>query len=304
MKDLAIILLLGAYLAFAFKAPVAWLSKRLYRRRMDRATVVLGALLAPYVLVTAPSIERNLDAYANDLLALAAYVYVPGALAIYRQRASKPKPKPLDLADALILLIVWLPQEFGWLPRATVEVVGEPVPVERLTGVVLLLMIFFVFRPQPYIGYTFEFKARDLKRALQACGVAVAAGALLGLVTGFFEWAPPRRTEVDTLLVQFVSIYLLAALPAELFFRGVFQNLLEKRSNGEKQAALIIAALLFGAAHLNEPPAPNYTYALLATVSGAAYGWVWMRTRKVTAAALTHALAVWVWAVFLGGPGR
>lgn len=301
MDTFALILLLAAYLAFAWKTAVAWLSRRFYRRRMNRAVMLLSALLVPYALVTLPTLERDRDAFANDLLAMAAYVFVPGALAIYRQRVTRPKPKPLDLADLLIILVIWLPLEFDWLPAASVAVAGESVPVEKLTGVVLLLLIFFVFRPLAQIGFNFEFTGRDVQRVGKAFLVFAAVSVPLGLVSGFLEWDPPSVINADELVLRFVGIYLLVGLPEELLFRGVIQNLLEKRPPQEKYAALIVAALIFGAAHLNNAPAPNYRYALLATMAGVAYGWVWMRTRKVTAAALTHTLVGWVWVVLLGG---
>jgi membrane protease YdiL (CAAX protease family) len=52
--------------------------------------------------------------------------------------------------------------------------------------------------------------------------------------------------------------------------------------------------VLFGLSHLPDP-----RYAVLATVAGAAYGWVYLRTGKITASGVTHALVDGVWAVFL-----
>jgi membrane protease YdiL (CAAX protease family) len=36
-------------------------------------------------------------------------------------------------------------------------------------------------------------------------------------------------------------------------------------------------------------------YVVMATLAGLAYGWVWMRTRKVTASAITHMLVNLIW---------
>jgi membrane protease YdiL (CAAX protease family) len=36
---------------------------------------------------------------------------------------------------------------------------------------------------------------------------------------------------------------------------------------------------------------------LMAALAGLAYGWVWRRTRKVTASALTHMLANLLWGI-------
>ena len=62
---------------------------------------------------------------------------------------------------------------------------------------------------------------------------------------------------------------------------------------------LLIAAPLFGLAHINNSTPgfsqPNWAYALMATLAGLAYGWVWVRTYKVTASALTHAAVNLAW---------
>jgi membrane protease YdiL (CAAX protease family) len=298
MDTLALIWLSAPYLAFASKAVVG-VVQRFYHRRADRGLILLGALLIPYALVASPTLGTNLDAFANGLLAMAAYVFIPGALAIYRQNTRKPRP--FDLADVLLILILWLPVEFDWLPPAAASVAGLGVPIGKMTGVVLALMIFLVIRPLSQVGYSFEFTLRDLRRAGWAALVFAAVGIPLGLIVGLLAWKPPPVLNADRMVLQLVGVYLLVALPEELLFRGVLQNLVEKRQPQKKRAALVIASVVFGAAHLDNPPAPNYPYALLATLAGLAYGWVWMRTRKITAAALTHTLIDWVWMAFFAG---
>ncbi|MEE9605147.1 MAG: CPBP family intramembrane glutamic endopeptidase [Candidatus Scalindua sp.] len=90
------------------------------------------------------------------------------------------------------------------------------------------------------------------------------------------------------------------ALIEEVLFRGIIQNLLTKRLWNER-LALLIASVIFGLSHLNNAKAgfsaPNWAYALMATLAGLAYGWVWARTRKVTASAVTHMLVNLIWGV-------
>lgn len=297
METLALLWLLVPYLGFASQS-VGDRVRRFFRRQVNHLVLMLGALLVPYLLMTAPGAQRNLSGFANGLLAMAAYVFVPGALAFYRQKAARPRP--LDLADALTIPMLWLPVEFGWLPAVSVRVAGLDVSLSQLTGVALTLLIFLVIRPLAQIGYTFMLTARDLRRA----GIAALAFAVvaipLGLLTGFIAWRPPAGVYLDVLIVRFVGVFFLVALPEELLFRGIIQNLIEKRY-AERNAALIVAAILFGAAHLNDALAPNYLYALLSVAAGVAYGWVWMHTRKITAAALAHTLVNWVWVVLFGG---
>lgn len=297
VETLVLLWLLGPYLALSLSTVVDAV-RRFYRRRMQHGVILLALLLGPFVLVNAPNARQNANAFANGLLALGAYALVPGTLAMYRQKTAKPRP--LDLADALVILIVWLPVEFGWLPAMNVTALGQSIPLGPLTSVVLVLLIFLVLRPLTQIGYTFALTRIDLRRAGAAALAFAAVAVPLGLLVGFLRWRPPTFINLELLIVRFVITFLLVGLPEELIYRGALQNLIEKRT-GEKRAALVIAAVIFGAAHLNNPPAPNYTYALLGTLAGVAYGWVWMRTRKITAAALTHTLVNWVWVWLLGG---
>ena len=59
--------------------------------------------------------------------------------------------------------------------------------------------------------------------------------------------------------------------------------------------SLVVASIVFGSAHLNNGTWPNMRYMLLATLAGLAYGWVWQRTRRISASALTHAAVDWIW---------
>src|SRR5262249_1750681 len=96
---------------------------------------------------------------------------------------------------------------------------------------------------------------------------------------------------------QFLGIFLFTAIPEELLFRGLIQNWLE-RVTGSRLVGLVIAAIVFGASHLNNgPPLPNYKYFFLASIAGFFYGIVWQTTRNLTASAVTHGLADTVWSV-------
>ncbi len=73
----------------------------------------------------------------------------------------------------------------------------------------------------------------------------------------------------------------------------MIQNSLE-RWWGRGPLALGVASVVFGFAH-----APDPRYVLLAAVAGVAYGWVYQRTSRITASAITHALVDAVWVTLL-----
>jgi uncharacterized protein len=73
----------------------------------------------------------------------------------------------------------------------------------------------------------------------------------------------------------------------EALFRGFIQTQLQRLWSGARHGtwfALIVAAMLFGLAHAAGGPA----YVALATLAGAGYGWVYLRTGRIETSILTH----------------
>jgi len=81
------------------------------------------------------------------------------------------------------------------------------------------------------------------------------------------------------------------ALPEEILFRGFIQNCLMQKF-GANTRTLLVAALIFGCAHLNNgpQPLPNWRYMILATIAGAVYGKVFQESSSILASATLHAL--------------
>jgi hypothetical protein len=65
-----------------------------------------------------------------------------------------------------------------------------------------------------------------------------------------------------------------------------------------RNAALILAALLFGLSHFNHGAAFNWRYVLLASVAGIFYGRAWRAQRNVFAAVVTHTAVDVVWSLW------
>ena len=167
----------------------------------------------------------------------------------------------------------------------------------------LVVAVLTLVRPVERLGYSFALGRRDLVAAGFAFAAFAAVAIPLGLVTGFIHI---RSRPFDALAWGRTAFHFVfqVALPEELLFRGLLQNALERFALPRRPwpIALAIAAVIFGAAHLGHPPVPNWRYGILATLAGVAYGWVWHRTRKITASALTHAGVDLVWVLAFGGP--
>src|SRR5260370_17459371 len=91
---------------------------------------------------------------------------------------------------------------------------------------------------------------------------------VLGELTGFIHFhaavPAPGKIAAGLLLTS-----LLIAIPEELFFRAILQNLLETRL--ARTWALVVGALLFGLSHFNHGVSFNWRYLVLATIAGIFY---------------------------------
>jgi membrane protease YdiL (CAAX protease family) len=298
MSQLALLLLFLAYFGLAS----AWIVRALrqFNGRKLKGGWLIGSLLVPYLLAALPSASADLASFCSGLARMAAYLFVPGLVLLFRPAQNRP----LDLADLTAMLALWLPVEFGWLPRAEAAVApGVALPIPLLTAVCLGFLLFRVIRPLEGLGYTFRLGAADGLYAVLALGAFAVTGIPLGLALGFFKFgfAP---FDAGAWAAQLLGIYFLNALPEELLFRGLLQNLVEQRF-GRNWRMLTVAALVFGVSHANNTTAhhapPNWPNVFLATLGGLAYGWVWRRTGKIRASALTHTLVNFTWGAVLRG---
>jgi CAAX protease family protein len=239
---------------------------------------LLGVPLAIVGAIVVYSAKVGLP-IAPRAIAYGAYLFVPALIAAPRI-GSQPSPVQV-LAAALCL---WLPVEFHLLPPVALPPSGG-LPVAELAALTTGLYLFLVARPVDRIGYTFLLTRRDAALALAATAAFAIPGIPLGIGSQFLTWHP-RVNVVSGAVVPF-AIYLATAVPEEFLFRGLIQNSLERLFG---RAGLPVAALVFGLAHL-----PDRRYVVLATLAGVAYGWVYRRTRRITASAITHALVDWIW---------
>jgi membrane protease YdiL (CAAX protease family) len=128
-----------------------------------------------------------------------------------------------------------------------------------------------------------------------------ALGFLAGLIplsliatqTGFVAFTGPR-VEAGRLLLtsagNFLGIYLVVALSEEMFFRAMLQQWVPR-------GGIILASLVFGAAHLGYREFPNYAFAATAAAAGLLYGLVYNRG-GLRAAMVCHGLTVTFWRAF------
>ena len=272
--------LVGAYLAFSVGAVVGALGGvvRRHRARALAGPVVLWLVVVLYAALSGLVVLPRAAAFA-------AYLMAPALLVA--AHTTPPGRPPVRELTAVALL--WLPVELRLLPALPVPAPGG-YDVARFVGLVDALFLFLIARPLPNVGYTFALRRRDGATAVLAFLTYAAVALPLGFATGFITWRP--AVSVGAVVIRPLLIYLVTAVPEEILFRGLIQNLLTRW--WEPARALAVSAVVFGLAHLPDP-----RYVLLAAIAGLAYGWVYQRTGRVTAAAVTHALVDAAWVILL-----
>lgn len=204
-----------------------------------------------------------------------------------------PESPAIAWQDVIALCLVGFPVEFrllsGTFPHAGLSAFSKFLLLDAV------LYAYLVVRRLDGIGYDFTPQLRDLgiglrNWALYAC-VALPLGFLLHFIS-FYRRLPSAGSVAAALLVTFFFV----AIPEELFFRGLLQNMLEARYGS--RPALVIASVIFGLSHFNKPLPFNWRYVLMATVAGIFYGLAWRDRRRLLSSGITHTLVDVVWSLW------
>ena len=121
--------------------------------------------------------------------------------------------------------------------------------------------------------------------------IAIALGIAIGFIVPH-GGMPAASSVLAALLVTFFFV----AIPEELFFRGLLQNLLEPRIG--YVGSLFVTAVVFGLSHFNKPLPFNWRYVSLATIAGLFYGRAWHDRRRILSSATTHTLVDVIWSLW------
>jgi len=245
---------------------------------------IAAALSAIFLVIAA-----QLGAFSLPLAALiVAYTFAP-AICAYLTRHTPP-PTWLDF---VIIALLWFPLEFSvgqqWVPkhaRSTLHLAAYGV------SILLALAIFVLFRRLKGMKINLPRSGRDLVNLLlgfAACApILIALGRIIGFLPRFHL---PMRASVISIGSEYLIILAITALPEEILFRGLIQNCIVQKF-GQSAITLLMAAFIFGCAHLDNGPGPlpNWRYMILATIAGIAYGKVFEKSSSIFASAGLHAL--------------
>ncbi len=257
-------------------------------------------LLLPVILVI-PYIVISTAHQMFSWKWMALYTVLPVIVAWLLEGAAAADPEQHgSWRDALVLLLLGLPVDLRWF---------EPAWPGGLAGWGKLLLVdaglygFFFLRRLRGAGFDFHFRWSDWKSGLRELAFFAPIVIGLGVALGFLH--PHAHAPHLSMVATWVYIFVFVAVPEELFFRAWVQNLLESRftlhfgAKAGREAAFIVASILFGLSHFNKRSTHfNWTYVLLATIAGIFYGRAWRENRRVPASAITHASVDAIWSIW------
>jgi uncharacterized protein len=282
---------LPAFCSFALLLAPLWffafgLAEALRARLQSRTALTLApaALVLPYLLFAIPLHEFHL----RFALALALF---PVGLAALLQ--SSTRAQRLLWHDVVVLLALALTLEMGLLSGAWPRAGLGSVPKLYLADVALYL--YLVARPIHGMGYSFQPRASAFLIGLREWLFYAPFAFGLGFSLHFIRFFP-RVHSIQHIVTDVLVTFLLTAVPEEIFFRGILQNLLEPITG--RGRALAIASVVFGLAHFHKEAAFNWRYVILAAIAGVFYGRAWRAKRQLLASSVTHTTVDVVWSLW------
>ncbi|MDR3698891.1 MAG: CPBP family intramembrane metalloprotease [Candidatus Sulfopaludibacter sp.] len=277
MQTIFLAVLLGAVLSLLAPA----VQDRL--RESLRATPRLVWLAPPVLTAVFAGASLLAGAFTLPLTAaVLAYTAVPVITAWWHQ-------------DLLTVLLLWLPIEFA-AGRSLVPVPARGFLHSAAYGIAILLglVLFLGFRALPGMKYRAPRTRRDLRLPLVGFVAVAPVLVVVGIAIGFIPAPHLPVQPAGKMAAAAAIIFAGTALPEEILFRALIQNLLMQRL-GATTRTLLLASVIFGAAHLDNGPQalPNWRYMIEATIAGVAYGKVFQRSDSVCSSAILHTLVDW-----------
>jgi membrane protease YdiL (CAAX protease family) len=260
---------------------------------------IASLIAAPYFILELP---RGTFHWQVALVLIAIPVLVTAALEAWR--------RPANWADVVVLAALGLAIDLGLLSHGRFFGLREAIlwpaglggfPKMMMANVALYG--YLVIKPVEGVGYELVPQVDDWKIGLREFAFFAPIVLTLGLLLGFIHWqgfiAKPQQFPA-----AWIFTFIFVALPEELFFRGLVQNLLERHIG--RIRALALASVLFGLSHFNKvaglPHGPvalfNWRYILLATIAGFFYGRAWRSRKRLFASSITHTTVDTVWSIW------
>ncbi len=256
--------------------------------------------IAPIVVYIFFIAAGNTNVSFQNLPAIALYFFLP-ALIVY---FSKKILKNHFLWDIAFCLLIWLPVELGFVPIMWTS--GKQPPI--LFSFATLFYIFVLVTVWKSLPLYCEWRlSKNDWRLVRNIFILLFVVILpLAYSLDFIKFGLRKSFVAHPFkiaLTYALGIFFMTAIPEELIFRGLIQNTILKKFSF--YWGMLIASVIFGLSHLNNTqggfPIPNWRFALLATIAGWGYGYVFINRKSLIAAAFLHALVDFTWVIFFAG---
>jgi membrane protease YdiL (CAAX protease family) len=271
------------------------MEQRSFFQKYD-VTVVIVLLMAIAFTITCLTVGpwEAVRGFAVEALIFAAMFWVARQYLPWedaeRERIKRPK---LELALAIIgyLLLLWAALSFfSGGTRTLALAIGLGLPV--------LVLLSGAYKRESW-GLRWPGR-REWLVLLSVIVINLLLGLLFGALLPEGELATPAGADLSeggaaALAGTLVTVFFIAALPEELFFRVFLQNRLASYIPG--RWALFLQALLFSAAHLPqqliryEYPLPFALAMTMVLTNGVMAGYFWRKTGNLPLLLLLHLLA-------------
>jgi len=204
-----------------------------------------------------------------------------------------------DLLFLLVLTAIFLSklpslQFTNPTPKLRLDILGRVMLIR--TGAFAMLSV----RRVKGVGFGFWPSGSEWMIGLAWFAGFLPVAGIVGHFIGFtpFHLPPPGwdRIAVLTLGTFFGTLWVLA-VSEEFFFRGLLQQWMIQWLHNE-WAGILVAAMIFGSAHLWLHKFPNWRVSILAGILGVFCGLAFRQARSIRAPMVTHALTVTVVRLF------
>jgi membrane protease YdiL (CAAX protease family) len=287
----------STFLSFSLLLAVEWffafgvadsLDRRLStaqpRSRLVLRSIIPVLLVVPYLVFAIP--RGTLDyRYA------AAMALLPVVLSLIVE--STHRAQTFVWQDAVVLLTLAVILEQRLLSPAWPFTGLGALPKIYLAD--LALYLYLVVRRLNGVGYSFAPRIAAFYIGIREWLFFLPFALGIGFTLHFIKFSP-RHPSILHVITALLVVFLLTAVPEEIFFRGILQNLLEPRVG--QGIALAITAALFGLSHFSKGATFNWRYVIIAGVAGIFYGRAWRAKRQLVASSTTHTLVDVVWGLW------
>lgn len=273
------------FFAFGLADFIDWrLSTARPRSQLIARSLIPSLLVIPYLVFAIP--RGTLDYRYAAALAL-----LPVVLSLIVE--STNRAQTFVWQDAVVLLALAAILELRLLSPAWPFTGLGAFPKIYLAD--LALYLYLVVRRLGGVGYSFLPRLSAFYIGVREWLFFLPFALGIGFALHFIQFFP-RHPSILHMVTALLVVFLLTAVPEEIFFRGILQNLLEPRVG--QGIALAITAALFGLSHFSKGSAFNWRYVIIAAVAGIFYGRAWRAERQLLASSTTHTLVDVVWGLW------